>query len=255
MWDEGDLATDVSAGLWITELRHDPRSLRPRGTVGALVPPVFQAYARIPHPAYRIFTVPSIYMGREIVRREYEPVRWEYIARANGRVAHPLMEWEKIVGVNRNTSGGEHTWDDAPWTGSLDVNYVRELAEILEGYTGTPESCWFAIWDGNTALYEFRGIGGRLSVDGFDHILISDSVRAAVKNLNNRAPNFWWPEDRAWFVVSHPDLPSTLVGGTKECISAITSDPHLEAYEVDVSSSVIWGGDKVNPSSAEPASE
>jgi hypothetical protein len=30
-----------------------------------------------------------------------------------------------------------------------------------------------------------------------------------------RAPSFWWPGDRAWFVSTDIDFPCTYVGGTR----------------------------------------
>ena len=39
------------------------------------------------------------------------------------------------------------------------------------------------------------------------------------------SPNIWWPEDHAWCVATDIDLFDTYVGGSRECIKAILSDP------------------------------
>ena len=66
--------TDISTGVWISSGR---RRGTP-GTVGALVPAAFDAYARVLHPAVR-------YDGDDDVE-----VPWAEVAAHNGTVAHPL---------------------------------------------------------------------------------------------------------------------------------------------------------------------
>jgi hypothetical protein len=55
-------------------------------TVGSIVPPVFDAYARVFHPASR---------GQG---DDKTAVSWTEVARANGREMHPAAEWESITG-------------------------------------------------------------------------------------------------------------------------------------------------------------
>jgi hypothetical protein len=50
--------------------------------VASLVPPVFEAYARVFHPAYEIGMPEPQF-----------PVSWNVVAKANNRIAHPAMEW------------------------------------------------------------------------------------------------------------------------------------------------------------------
>ena len=42
-------------------------------------------------------------------------------------------------------------------------------------------------------------------------------------------PNFWWPEDRAWFVSTEVDGESTYLGGSGPLIDRVVSDPGLES--------------------------
>jgi len=46
------------------------------------------------------------------------------------------------------------------------------------------------------------------------------------------SPSFWWPEDRAWIVVSEIDGTSTYVAGTRETIDEVLGSTLLEAVEV-----------------------
>jgi hypothetical protein len=74
-------APDADATAWISAAIRDFDY-----TVGSIVPPVFEAYARVFHPAWR---------GRDAHRTA---VSWGEVARANGRAMHPAAEWGSIVG-------------------------------------------------------------------------------------------------------------------------------------------------------------
>ena len=45
----------------------------------------------------------------------------------------------------------------------------------------------------------------------------------------SHTPNWWWPDDRAWIVVSELDAPSTYVGGSEALVQAILKEPQIEA--------------------------
>ena len=126
--------TDVSAGVWVSSGR---RRGTP-GTVGALVPAVFEAYARVLHPAVR-------YAGDDDVE-----VPWAEVAAHNGTVAHPLMQWVPLTGSwdYRTSDSQPPVWDDAPSEGHLPVAVAARLAAVLRRHTGTPEDCRFGRWAG-----------------------------------------------------------------------------------------------------------
>ena len=105
--------TDVSTGVWLSSAR---RRGEP-GTVGALVPAVFEAYARILHPAVR-------YAGDDDVE-----VPWSEVAAHNGTAAHPLVQW---VTLTRGPVDSQPpVWDDGPSEGHLPVAVARRLVEVL----------------------------------------------------------------------------------------------------------------------------
>ena len=47
-----------------------------------------------------------------------------------------------------------------------------------------------------------------------------------------RCPQWWWPEDRRWFVATEIDYPWTYVGGPAGLIHEIVEDTGLEGVEV-----------------------
>jgi hypothetical protein len=63
----------------------------------------------------------------------------------------------------------------------------------------------------------------------------------------SHTPNWWWPDDRAWIVVSELDAPSTYVGGSAELMRAIFDEPMLEAVPSDPTHRFDWEGDRMNP--------
>jgi hypothetical protein len=80
------LADDVSAADWVVAAVRDFDH-----TVGSLVPPMFEAYARVFHPATR-----SVGLGAQ-AGQDVE-VSWAQVAAANDRRAHAGMEWVAITG-------------------------------------------------------------------------------------------------------------------------------------------------------------
>src|SRR5437660_12927180 len=118
-------ADDARPAEWLT------RSAGEFGTVHSLVPDLFEAYARVFHPAA---------LGDR-------QVRWEDVARANGRTMHPAAEWGSLTGSwQLNQQAG--LWDAGPEHGQTPERLAMRLAAILAGHTSTPERSWFGVWEG-----------------------------------------------------------------------------------------------------------
>ena len=208
--------TDVSAGVWISSAR---RRGEP-GTVGSLVPDVFEAYARVFHPAVR-------YAGDDDVE-----VSWSEVAAHNGTVASPLMQWDALT--HGPVESQPPVWDDGPSEGHLPVAVAARLSSVLGAHTTTPADCFFGRWDGFGYDLADRDDPPRLLLrGGHDVVLVRGSVTDAGRNLapepHEQSANLWWPADRAWCVVTDIDLTSTYVGGTRSCVAEILAASGLEA--------------------------
>ena len=207
---------DVSRGVWISSAR---RRGRP-GTVSALVPAVFEACARILHPAIR-------YDGDDDVE-----VPWSDVATHNGTTAHPHMQW---VDVTRGPVESQPpVWDDGPSEGHLPAPVAARLGAVLSRHTATPDACLLARWDGFGYDLPDPEVPPRLLLrGGKDVVLLRGSVADAVRNLapepHEQSANLWWPADQAWCVVTDIDLTSTYVGGSAACIADLLATPGLEA--------------------------
>jgi hypothetical protein len=227
---------DVSCGLWILE------AVRGRTGVGGLLPAVFEAYARIFHPAAR-------YIDDDDV-----DVTWAEVARANGTVAHPLMQWPAITGgweyVNEDSQ--PPTWDGGPAEGHLPVAVAARMAEVLARHTASSDECRFGRWNGfgfDATAVENLPI---LPLPGSrDVVLLRGAVSDATRNLapepHEQSASIWWPADRAWCVVTDIDLMSTYVGGTVACIADLIAAPGLEVAPAAPEHPVGPGDDPVNP--------
>jgi len=210
---------DVSRGVWISSAR---RRGTP-GSVSALVPAVFEAYARVLHPAVR-------YDGDDDVE-----VTWARVAAHNGTVAQPLAQWEALT--RGPVESQPPVWDDGPSEGHLPVALAARLGTVLGRHTGTPADCLLGRWDGFGFDLPDAGTPPRLLLrGGHDVVLVRGAVDDATRNLapepHEQSANLWWPADQAWCVVTDIDLTSTYVGGSAACIDELLRTPGIEAFRV-----------------------
>jgi hypothetical protein len=227
--------SDPSAGEWVARAVAG----RQPGTVGSLVPPVFEAYARVLHPAYRYADDDDVEVG------------WAEVAAFNGTTAHALMQWPSITGswdYVRDDDQPE-VWNGAPDEGHLPAALAARMAAVLAGHTTTPDDCWFGIWHG----FEFLSGGSpTLSVPGREYWLLRGPVELAAANLaaepSEQSANLWWPADRAWCVATDIDLMSTYVGGSQAAIAALLAVPGVDAWPASPQHPVGFDADRINPS-------
>lgn len=245
--DHGDsiwlrLQTDTSVGDW---------AVQAVGDQFWVVPPAFSDYARIFHPAWR--GEPVVRFGLETVASH--EVRWAEVAAANGKVAHPLMDWASITGHWRYHWGNgtqPGLWDRSPEDGSLSERQLRDLARVLAPYTETPERCFFGVWEGYGDVRAEWPDAPRLPMPAQrDMILLTGPLSAATTGFVyheffGRSPSMWWPEDRAWCVGTDVDDRGSYVGGSQACIEAVITEPLLEAMRL-TADEALGGPDQINP--------
>jgi hypothetical protein len=252
----------ASAGAWIAPALRDGFG----GYTKQQVPQIYEAYARILHPAWD---------------DEGNEVTWAEVARRLGTRAHREMQWHAIVGSYDPFNFTDSRWSGGnPRTGELVKDKLDQLCLILARHTATPESAFFGMstimsgvaeeWPdapqleqparewvvlkGPLAAVDQIAISSRHgSSFGFGFAVYSDGRREVVsgdempERFSREVPNLIWPEDRAWFVASEVDLDSTLVGGSRALIDALLAAADLEVWEVDGEVSLQSDADKLNP--------
>jgi hypothetical protein len=116
--------------------------LAPFGSgVAAIVPNGFEAYVRVLHPA---------------TDTNDAPMRWADVAAKSGRTMHRLAQFHAI---NRPSITAVDPAVDEPETGNLVPYLLQVLCASLSGYTRTPESCFFCLWEGYGWLRDTGGSG------------------------------------------------------------------------------------------------
>lgn len=204
---------------------------------GSVVPPGFEAYCRILHPA-------EDDGGR--------PVRWATIARWAGRVYHPAMQFEAIARPRPNFGASP-----APWNGQLPrrlpMDQVVALATTLKPFTRQAEHIWYLVWEGYGGAARSRAFAER----PHRRYLVYRGDLTDNRDFYawNRSPaDYWFPQDEAWCVASDVDLCWTYVGGTRRCVEAILRCPDLEAVPVDLDQGLTVDSDELNPLSPDEPS-
>ncbi|MGY1707908.1 hypothetical protein ACI8AC_00160 [Geodermatophilus sp. SYSU D00758] len=224
---------DVSPGAWLC----GPLAGQ-AGTVAALLPAGFEAHARVLHPAVR-------YAGDDDVE-----VRWSTVAAANGRVAHPGMQWAAVTGAWDYVSADSQPplWDAAPADGHLPEPVAVRLAAVLARHTTTPDDCFFGLWHGFGFV---TAAAPTLVLPHREYWLVRGPVGTAAANLadepSEQSANLWWPADRAWCVATDIDLMSTYVAAGARCVAELLDDDVLEVVPAAPGDPVGPDSDAVNP--------
>jgi hypothetical protein len=232
--DEGiTWLTDVSAADWIAPRLHPFNS-----DTGSVIPEGFEAYCRIFHPV-------------EPEWPETRTRRWAEIAAENGRIAHPEMQFHKINRtVDTPLSLLRFDREDGPRWGVLPLRERRELVELLRSETTTPGQCWFCTWEGFGFHDDLSG--GRVRLPGRDYMLYTGRIELALVSLyppfdgDSSSPNLWWPEDRAWIVVTEIDYAWTYVGGSGSLVERLLANETLEVLPTKLSDKPFYDSDAVN---------
>jgi hypothetical protein len=240
---------DLAPAAWVREaLREWP--VGRRFIVSDLVPPVFEAYARILHRPHRSHD------GREPTGT------WRERAAELGIELGPNTTREALEGTPAPGSG-MLAW--SVQQGAISLTEATTLASFLKDQTSTPDSCWFAMWSSwaspGAPLVMMRGLfphararwrarirslhEGRaiaklstfqiLGSSGRICLLlggrVADVSRVSVDGWYH-SPALWWPDDRAWFVHTEIDGTSTYIGGSRAMVGRLVEGQVLESFEV-----------------------
>jgi hypothetical protein len=141
------LVEDLSPARWIeSAIPRWPDG--PFPAVGGVIPAGFEAYARILHRARRA--------GGDV-----GTLRWAELARERGKVMHPAVSFEVLVGGRGPEEAPD--WDELVPLEEPSEAEVAELVRLLTPETGTPATAWFALWAG------YGSYGP--AIDAGDHVL------------------------------------------------------------------------------------
>lgn len=133
------------------------------------------------------------------------------------------------------------------WSEYLPDRICHELASPLLNHTSTPETCWIACWDGHGDLGPEWHALPKVNFEIRDDFLL----KGPFTNLTewepgrriwptpSRSPDYWWPEDHSWLVVSDTDLDATYINCSEACAKDILALGIKGITEVDASTPTI----------------
>ncbi|AZI57088.1 hypothetical protein EH165_01820 [Nakamurella antarctica] len=168
MSDQFAWVPDVARGEWLRQME-----AAPFGSIASIVPPGFESYARIFHPAGRDrptgtktwhgFDGRTLWDGASDAESvlDTERTSWANAAESFGTTMHSQAQFARLV---RSASEGAHQvvaadgWRyNEPSEGSLDADTLAAVARILARHTDTQDHGIAAIWDGWGGLVSSAG--------------------------------------------------------------------------------------------------
>jgi hypothetical protein len=227
-----ELCRDNVAASWIR-----PRLMSFASGVGAIVPPVFEAYVRILHPA----------------RADGgSPVTWAEVAAWSGGTVHALAQWVPMA-QGRGSSLSAQPFQVPPSNRDLPHAMLTALCDVLSPHTTTPDLCYFGVWEGYGWVPRDGSPVAKLEVENRAYLLLHGPISGADEigywmgnNFQPQAPDLLWPADRSWYVAGDTDLDSTYVGGSTGLIGELLADVRLEAWSISATDPIDAGSDPIN---------
>ena len=209
--------------------------------VGSLVPVVFDAYARLFHPAW----APS--------PRKDTPLRWGRVAAWSGRTMHALAQWESLS-VPATSAEAAPPFVSPPDTDGVDPHGLAALCDVLATHTRTPDDCSIGVWEGYGWPVETWAGPEVLDLENRSYLVRRGPLALALdigwEPFPDRRlaapPNLLWPADRAWFVTSDTDLDSTYLGGSTALVEALLAQSDLEVWPVAATDHITIDSDRIN---------
>jgi hypothetical protein len=234
------IEADVACGDWIR-----PRLAQVGGSVGAVVPTGFEAYARVLHPVQ--------------LNQTHGALSWAEVARLTGRRLHARAQFWCIAGrAAPNPVDSDSGWHEgAPRAGELDRATQTELIATLAAHDmrGAARECVVAVWHGWGFMRHSSEIehAPRMHLPHRDYVLFRGALAevpalglAEPSQFVHFTPALLWAADASWCVAPEIDFDSTLVGGPRLLVDAVLTNAQLEAFEVEPGDSLAWDGDRVN---------
>lgn len=192
-------------------------------SVGEILLPGMAAFARVFNPAHD---------------RDGAPVRWDQIR------PHPVdanAQWADIAAA----AGEDIEHLAAPETGGLDPAVAARLADHLKTRTGTPDDCYFLVWEGYAGLRAELAEAVTIDLARFSrrmHVLkgnVDDASESVETGPFSRLPMWWVPADGVRWVGNDLYGRSVFVAGNAETVARIVADPRLEAHAVAPAQQVV----------------
>jgi hypothetical protein len=232
---------------WIKDGRSKPtprdNQKWPGCLLSVLVPPRFEAYAKILHRVtanYQHIDHPHPFTEKEIAILKIPPcpeIR-SFVQTKREKSEGPRIKWKEIASYLGVPFEPQicHEWFRAsmkepacwprflygPYEGNLDHEELSELVSILRPFTGQ-QDCFVRF-----AEIPLIGTDKPLLFD----VALDEVVECGKENNYQFSPEYIWPSDRSWCLCSDFDFEFSFVGGPQELVSAILHSDTLESFQI-----------------------
>jgi hypothetical protein len=208
-----------------------------------LVPNQFEAYAKILHSvqaSYKNIDDPHPLTEPEIAVLKIPPCTKlrSFIEGLREQSRGPRIRWKTLAQLLSVPFEAEicHEWFRAsmedpicwprfllgPDDGNLNAEELPEVLSALRPFSSSID-CFFRFSE-----WPFIGKGKPLLFRG-----VLDDLTAFLANGKYQfTPEYWWPADRSWCLCSEFDLTFTIIGGSRNLVSAVLNNSTLETLEV-----------------------
>ena len=234
--------TDASPFEWIRSgrVKTEPNCGKPDWPgvpVAAVVPAVFETYAKIFHSIEgryenidrpldpeetKILGLPKCSLLRDFVQQmrtqaEAPTLRWKQLTDALGLPFQRQLSDEWFRAVLPLGCWPRYVW--GPAEGILEEREAAMLISILSTFSESSK-CYFRFAEiAYIATDEPLLYSGELS-----HL--SQFLKETDRQFT---PEYWWPEDQSWCLCSDYDLSFTILGGSQELVNRILTNEYLES--------------------------
>jgi hypothetical protein len=203
--------------------------------MGALVPAGHAAYARILHPL------------RRMPRARFPSSERRLLADLlRGETATPERCWFLVADRHRSldTQGvpERFSFPDGGW------RYLLHGGPLDHALWPPPEKKLQVKLLEQGSMREVLEDLGRQLEDQLDGMIgfsadvtrgeLEEWLASGSRQLDELAPDLWWPEDRAWFVSASDRFALTFVGGSRRLVDGLLALPALEVVETPASESL-----------------
>lgn len=117
-----------------------------------------------------------------------------------------------------------------------DVDAARRVLLHLAAFTGTPDECYFCVWDGITSAPED---GSLVAIPNRSYLLFAGTLEAIghweQTGLSDACtpPAFVWPADRRWCFASDIDPHWAGIGAERAAIDALVAASDIDVVYAD----------------------
>jgi hypothetical protein len=211
--------------------------------VSQLVPPVFEAYAKILHridAKYKGLDNPLSSSEIELLKiPSCEPLK-SFVEKRRSDPAGLRIRWKELAELLDIEFAPEicHEWYrsklEDPWCwphllygpadGWLSEDECKAIGEALDPFKDT-DRCFFRFSD-----IPFITTPTLPQLFGGTVHEVNDFLKS--RERTQFGFEYWWPQSRSWCVCSDYDLMFTFVGGSRELVSALLKNDVLECLEV-----------------------